>query len=97
MPAHWCMELGLVPLVDRSVSVDIFRGSYGLRMTLSSLSIEGWGWVLTLLVVWAETSQHWRLQAVTWGQVSLLNDDLWESSCHVRAPGAFLSVTLPPQ
>ena len=64
MPAHWWVELGLVPLVDRAMSRGVFRGSCGLRKTLGSLSADGWGCVLTVLVVWSEASRHWSLQAV---------------------------------
>ena len=71
MPAHWCVELGLVLLVGRAVSRGMFRGICALRMTLGSLSANGWGCVPTLLVVWPEVSQHLSLQAVRWGQVSV--------------------------
>ena len=69
MPALLWVELGLIPLVVRVMSSGVFRGGGTLRMTLSSLSDDGWGCALTLLVVWPEVSQHWRLQAVGWGQV----------------------------
>ena len=69
MPAHWCMELGLVPLVGRALSRGVFNGSYGLRKTLGCLSADAWGCVPALLVVRTEVSQHWSLQAVKWGQV----------------------------
>ena len=65
------MELGLVPLVGRAMSKGVFRGGCEIRMTLGSLSADGWCWVSTLLVVWPEVSQHWSLQAVGWGQVSV--------------------------
>ena len=58
-------KLDLVPLIDR----DVFRGGCGLRTTLGSLSTDRWG--STLLVVWPEVSQHWSLQAVRWGQLSV--------------------------
>ena len=66
---HWWVELDLVSLVGRTVSSGMFRGGWGLRKTLGSLSDDGWGCVLTLFVVWPETYQHWSLQAVGWGQV----------------------------
>ena len=69
VPAHWWVGLGLVPLVGRAMLRGVFRGSYALRMTLGSLSADEWGCVLTLFVVWAEASQHWRLQGAGWGQV----------------------------
>ena len=49
--AHWRVEVGLAPLVGRAM----------LRKTLSSLSVNGWSCVPTLLVVCPETSQHWIL------------------------------------
>ena len=67
--AHWWVELGLVSLVDRAVSRGVFRGGYGLRKTLSSLSADGSGCVPALWVVWPEASHHWSLQAVGWAQV----------------------------
>ena len=71
MPAHWCVELGLVPLVGRAMSRDVFSGGCGLRKTLGSLSADGWGCVPALLVVWPEASQHWSLQAVEWGHLGV--------------------------
>ena len=71
MPAHLWVELGLVHLVGRAKSWGMFRGSSGLWMTLCRLSADGWCCVPTLLVVWPEASQHWSLQAVGWGQVSV--------------------------
>ena len=62
---------GSLPLMARAMSRGVFRGSCGLRMTLGTLSADGWGCVPTLLVVWPEASQHWSLQAVGWGQVSV--------------------------
>jgi len=37
VPAHWWVELGLGPLVDRVMS----RGGYGLRKSLGNLSADG--------------------------------------------------------
>ena len=59
--------LGFAPLVGRAVSRGVFRGVCVFRKTLGSLSADGWGYVLTLLVVWCEASQHWELQALEWG------------------------------
>ena len=58
MPAHWWVELGLVPLVGRAMSRCMSRDDFGLRTTLGSLSVDGWGYGPTLLVVWPEVSQH---------------------------------------
>ena len=71
MPAHWCVELCVVPLVDRATSRGVFRSGCELSTTLGSLSADGWGCVPPLLVVWPEASQHWSLQAVGWSQVSV--------------------------
>ena len=38
MPAHWQVELGLVPLLVRPMSGTTFRGGCEFRMTLGSLS-----------------------------------------------------------
>lgn len=40
----------------------MFRGISGLRMTLGSLTNDGWGCVPTLLVVCSQVSQHWILR-----------------------------------
>ena len=58
------VELGLGPLVGRTVSRGVSRGGFGLRKSLGNLSDVGWGCVPAQLVVWPEASQHWRLQAV---------------------------------
>ena len=86
MLARWWMELGFVPLVDRTVSRCVFRGSCGLRNTLGSLSPDGWSCVPALLVVWPEASQHWSLWAVGWDQVLALK---------CRPPGSLLPVSAP--
>ena len=72
MPAHWWMELGLGPLVGRTMLRDVSRGGCGLRKSLGSLSADGWGCIPILLVVWPEASQHWSLQTIGCGQVSEL-------------------------
>ena len=69
MPAHWWVELDLVPLMGRVVSRSVFRGGCELSMTLGSLSVDGCVFVPTLLVVWPEVAQQWSLKAVGWGQV----------------------------
>ena len=56
VPAYWCMEQDLVPLV-RDMPRGISRGDHGLRMTLGCLSVDGCGCVPILLVVWLEGSQ----------------------------------------
>ena len=38
-----------------------------LSKTLIHLSADGWGCVPSLLVVWPEATQYWRLQALWWG------------------------------
>lgn len=42
----------------------VFRGTFGLRLTLGILFADGWVCIPTLLVVQPEASQHWCLQAV---------------------------------
>ena len=41
VPALWWVQLGLVPLVGRTVSRGMFIGSCGFRLTLYSLSADG--------------------------------------------------------
>ena len=80
------VELSLVPLVGMAVSRGVFRGACGLQKTLGSLSADGWGCVPTMLVVCPETSQHWSLLAVGWGQVLVSR---W------LPPGELTSVSTP--
>ena len=40
----------------------MFRGSYGLRKTLGSLSDDEWGYVLHLVCCLDEASQHWNIK-----------------------------------
>ena len=49
----------------------VFRGSCGLKKTLGSLFADGCGCIPTFLAVWPDVSQHWSLQAVGWGKVSV--------------------------
>ena len=51
VPAHWWVELGIVILVGRAMSRDVFIGGCGLMKTLSSLSAVGRGCVPALLFV----------------------------------------------
>ena len=76
MPAHWWVELGLVPLVGKAVSRGMFRGVCELGATLSSLSVDGWGCVPTLLVVWPEVSQHGACRLVGGSRSQCQNGDL---------------------
>ena len=71
VPAHWLGELGLTPLVGKTVSRPVFRVDCELRMTLGSLSVDEWGCVSALWVVWSDMSQQWSLQAVELGQDSV--------------------------
>ena len=48
-----------------------------ISKTLIPLTADGWGWVPSLLVVWPEATQHWRLPGLFGGA----NGRLWEGSC----------------
>ena len=60
---------GSCPSGGQSCVKGLFRGGWGLRATLSSLSADWWGCVSTLFIVWPEASHLWSLRAVGWGQV----------------------------
>ena len=45
VPAHWWVELGLVPLMGRAMSRGVFSGDCELSATLGSLTADGWGCV----------------------------------------------------
>ena len=51
MPAHWWVELGLVPLVGVLYQCVCLAGSYRLRKTLGSLYTDGRDCVPAILVV----------------------------------------------
>ena len=52
----WWMRLGIVFLVGRTASSDVFWGVCDLIMILGGLSANGWGCVRFLLVVWHDVS-----------------------------------------
>ena len=56
-----------------------------LSKTLICLNADGWGWFLSLLVVWPEATQHWRLP----GLFGVANGRLWEGS-HQKLSGKVL-------
>ena len=56
MPVFWWMRQDFVFLVGRSTSGGVFWGVFGLIMILGSLSVNGWGCVPVLLVVWPRVS-----------------------------------------
>ena len=62
VPAHRCLELCLVPLMSRAMLEGMFRGSYGLRKTLGSLSDDEWGYVPHLVCCLDQASQHWNIK-----------------------------------
>ena len=70
---HDCCLLvsGVCPLVGEA-GPQVSRGGCGLRKSSGSFSVDWWGRVQTLSVVWPEAPQHRSLQAVGWGHVSVL-------------------------
>ena len=54
-PTHCKVELSLVPLVG--LSLGMIRGVCVPRRSFGSLSVDGWGYVPTLFVVWSGASQ----------------------------------------
>ena len=56
MPVFWWIRLDLVLLVGRASSGGVFCGGCELSMTLGSLSANGCGCVLVLLVFWCGAS-----------------------------------------
>ena len=64
VPVFWWVGLDLVFLVGRAASGGVFWGVCDLIMILGSLSANGWGCVLVLLVVWhgpSSTGACWPL------------------------------------
>ena len=59
-----------------------------LSKTLICLSADGWGWVPSLLFVWPEATQHWRLPGLFGGA----NGRLQEASCQGVLPRTAASV-----
>ena len=61
--AHRWVEVG------RAVSGGVFSGQLCVQEDIEQ-SVSWWGGCMpTLLIIWPEASQHWRLQAFGWGQV----------------------------
>lgn len=42
------------------------------KKILGSLSVDGWGYVLTISFIWPDVSQHWNLKFMAWGLVKVL-------------------------
>ena len=63
-----------------------------LSKTLIRLSADGWGWVLSLLVVWPEATQHWSLRRLFGGA----NGRLWEGSHQGVLPRTSAASVLVP-
>ena len=60
----WWMRLDLVFLMGRTASGSVFWGVCELSMILGRLSVNGWGGVPVLLVVWhavSSTGACWSL------------------------------------
>ena len=71
MPAHWCVELGLVLLVGRAMSNGMSRAGCRLRKSSGSMSSDRQGYVPAVGVVWPEAAQPGNLQAAEWGQAAV--------------------------
>ena len=57
MPAHWSVELCLIPSVGGALSVGLIGGGCVPRRTLGSLFADVWGYVYSLFAVWPGASQ----------------------------------------
>ena len=77
----WLVELDPAPLVGTAITKGVFKGGFGLRMTLDSLSAHELVFVPTVLVVWPEVSQQWSLQALRVARCQYQNGDLQTCSC----------------
>ena len=63
-----------------------------LRNILIHLTVDGWGWVPSLLVVLPEATQHWSLPGLFDG----VNGRLWEGSCQGALPRTSSAIVLVP-
>ena len=70
-PAQWWVGLGLVPLLDKAMSRDMFRGSYEPRNTFGNISPKEWSSVPSLLFVWPGHLTL-ELQALGWGHAKMV-------------------------
>ena len=59
-PAHWWVELGLVPLLGSAMSGAVFIRQL-FRKTFSILFADAWGCVLTLFCLWHPRTGAYRL------------------------------------
>ena len=63
-----------------------------LSKTLIHLTVDGWGWVLSLFVVWPEATQYWSLTGLFGGA----KDRLWEGSRQGVLPRTSAASVLVP-
>ena len=63
VPAHWWVQLGLVPLGGRAMSRGVFSQQLCPQEDSKHWPADRWGCVTALLAVWPEASQHWSPQA----------------------------------
>ena len=80
VPAHWWVELGLVPLVSRAMSRGMFRGGCELRTTLGSLSADGWGFFLPCWLFGLRCPSTGACRLLSGARSQCHNGDLWERS-----------------
>lgn len=60
----------------------VSNGGCVLRKSLGSQSVDGWGCVPTMVVVWPKVSQHQSLQALGWGQVLVPKTGSFQERSH---------------
>ena len=65
MPVFWWVRLDLVFLVSRTASGGVFWRVCELIMILGGLSVNGWGCVPFLLVVWHRVSSTVACQSLS--------------------------------
>ena len=63
-----------------------------LRKTLIHLTVDGWGWAPSLLVVLPEATQHWSVPGLFGGA----NGRLWEGSRQGVLPRTSAASVLVP-
>ena len=94
VPVFWWVGLDLVFLVGSAASSGVFWEVWELSLILGRLSVNGWGCVPVLLVVWPGASSTGAC-CLLGGPWSLYPDvDLWESSCWLILRGARRSLVV---
>ena len=93
-PAPWWVELGPAPLLDRAMSRGVSRG---LRTTLGSLSVDGWGVVPPCWLFGLRCPNTGACRLLGGARSWCQNGNLQRTHVEEYSLGPLPPVSLPPQ